>query len=82
MIDARLSAILLQYIDEPNGGFAEDTPIPEIASLSILELGMKIEDAYDIEIPDEDILAEGRFKMVTVGDLAAYIARRIGAPHA
>ncbi len=43
-------------------------------SLDVVELVMAIEDAFDIEVPDE--VAEG---MRTVGDVEAYVAKRLVA---
>lgn len=43
-------------------------------SLDMMEIGMKIEDEFDIEIPDED--AE---KIATVGQAIDYVAAKVGA---
>lgn len=43
-------------------------------SLDVVELVMAIEEAFDIEIPDED--AES---MRTVGDVEKYVAERVAA---
>jgi acyl carrier protein len=43
-------------------------------SLDVVELVMAIEDAFDIEVPDDDAEA-----MRTVGDVEAYVAKRIAA---
>ena len=41
-------------------------------SLDVVEMIMAIEEAFDIEIPDED--AEG---MRTIGDVEVYVSRRL-----
>ena len=43
-------------------------------SLDVVELVMAIEEAFDIEIPDEDAEA-----MRTVGDVEKYVAERVAA---
>ena len=43
-------------------------------SLDMMEIVMKIEDEFDIEIPDED--AE---KIATVGQAIDYVAAKVGA---
>lgn len=40
-------------------------------SLDVVELGLALEDRFDIEIPDEDLE-----RMVTVQDLTDYIAKK------
>lgn len=46
-------------------------------SLDAIELMFKIEEEFDLSIPDEDVQ-----KLVTVGDVIAYLERRLnqGAP--
>lgn len=43
-------------------------------SLDVVELVMALEEAFDIEVPDED--AEG---MRTIGDVEQYVASRVAA---
>ena len=43
-------------------------------SLDVVELVMALEEAFDIEIPDED--AE---LMNTIGDVEAYVTKRVAA---
>ena len=42
-------------------------------SLAMLELVFKIEEAFDLEIPDEDLST-----VTTVGDVIAYVEMRLG----
>jgi acyl carrier protein len=41
-------------------------------SLDVVEMVMAIEEAFDLEVPDEDAEA-----MRTVGDVEAYVAKRL-----
>lgn len=43
-------------------------------SLDVVELVMALEEAFDLEIPDEDVEL-----MNTVGDLEAYVSKRVAA---
>lgn len=43
-------------------------------SLDVVELVMALEEAFDIEVPDEDV--EG---IRTVGDVESYVASRVGS---
>jgi acyl carrier protein len=53
----------------------EDTPYSMGGdSLDHVELTMKLEDHFEIEIPDQVM-----FKMQTVGQVIAYIEERVGA---
>ncbi len=42
-------------------------------SLAMIELLFKIEEAFDLEIPNEDLS-----EITTVGDVIAYVERRLG----
>jgi acyl carrier protein len=46
-------------------------------SLAMIELLFRIEEAFDLEIPNEDLL-----KLNTVGDVTGYIEARLGVPGA
>ena len=54
----------------PEASFVEDL---NADSLDLVELIMSLEEAFEIEIPDED--AE---KLQTVGDAMDYLAERLG----
>lgn len=43
-------------------------------SLAMIELLFKIEETFDLEIPNEDLS-----QIATVGDVIAYVERRLGA---
>jgi len=44
-------------------------------SLDVVELVMALEEAFDIEVPDEDVEA-----IRTVGDVESYVASRVARP--
>jgi len=44
-------------------------------SLDVVELVMALEEAFDIEVPDEDVEA-----IRTVGDVQSYVASRVARP--
>src|SRR5262249_57866031 len=44
-------------------------------SLAMIELLFKIEEAFDLEIPNDDLS-----QIATVGDVIAYVEQRVGAP--
>ena len=74
MLD-QIKAILKDYVEVP-----EDKIIPEanlvgdlgLNSLDVMNLVMEFEDAFGIEIPDEDI---GRF--MTVQDVVEYVEDKV-----
>lgn len=73
-VEERIKPIIAEHLgidDEaivPNASFVDDLGCD---SLDVVELVMALEDEFDIEIPDEEVE-----KLVTVGDLAAYIAKK------
>jgi acyl carrier protein len=44
-------------------------------SLAMIELLFKIEETFDLEIPNDDLS-----QITTVGDVIAYVEQRLGAP--
>lgn len=87
-MDEKLLTLLRDILKEPEGGFLESTVLAETgaSSLDIFKLASAVEDAYALDgdgtIPDDEIYnAQHRVIVLsTVGDLAAYIARRIACP--
>lgn len=53
----------------PDAAFVEDL---RADSLDIVEMVMKLEETFDLTIPDEDVE-----KLRTVGDAVAYVERRL-----
>ena len=80
-MDMRLEDRVADIIVEQLGAAREEI-VPEASfiddlgadSLDIVELVMAMEEAFDVEIPDDD--AE---KIQTIGDTVAYLKGRIGA---
>ena len=76
-LDERVSAIIVEQLGvskeeiQPEASFIDDLGAD---SLDIVELVMAMEEAFDIEIPDED--AE---KIQTIGDAMSYIKERVPA---
>ncbi len=73
---AKLKAIVSEQLDVPEEKVTEDAKFQEdlgADSLDVVELVMKLEDEFGIEIPEED--AE---KIATVKDAVDYIAGKLG----
>lgn len=59
--------VIIEYTDFDKGGITSETKITDdlgLDSLDIVEIGLRIEKAFDIEITDDDLEA-----VTTVGDL-------------
>ena len=75
-LEAKVAGIIVDQL-----GATQDEIVPEASfiddlgadSLDIVELVMAMEEAFDIEIPDED--AE---KIQTFGDVVSYLKDRLG----
>lgn len=74
----------------PEFKFSLDTSLEELPfdSLDIVDLQMQLEDRFDIKIPDKSmkrlyplkidiVMQQEKLRYGTVGDLAAYIYRRL-----
>jgi len=76
-LDERVAAIIVEQLGvskeeiQPEASFIDDLGAD---SLDIVELVMAMEEAFDIEIPDED--AE---KIQTIGDAMNYVKERVPA---
>ncbi len=73
---AKLKTIVSEQLDVPEEKVTEDAKFQEdlgADSLDVVELVMKLEDEFGIEIPEED--AE---KIATVKDAVDYIAGKLG----
>jgi acyl carrier protein len=74
-VQERVSEIIVEQLGvtveeiKPEASFIDDLGAD---SLDIVELVMAMEEAFDIEIPDDD--AE---KMKTIGDAMAYVKERL-----
>ncbi len=76
-VEDRVSEIIVEQLGvtaeeiKPEASFIDDLGAD---SLDIVELVMAMEEAFDIEIPDDD--AE---KMQTIGDAMSYVKERLEA---
>jgi acyl carrier protein len=76
-LEERVSEIIIEQL-----GVTKEEIVPEASfiddlgadSLDIVELVMAMEEAFDIEIPDEDAEA-----IQKIGDAVSYIKERVGA---
>ncbi len=74
-LDQRVSEIIIEQLGVPKEEIAPEASFiddPGADSLDIVELVMAMEEAFDIEIPDED--AE---KIQTIGDALSYVRDRV-----
>ena len=74
-LDQRVSDIIVEQLGVPKEEIAPEASfIDDLGadSLDIVELVMAMEEAFDIEIPDED--AE---KIQTIGDALSYVRDRV-----
>ena len=77
IVEDRVSEIIVEQLGvtaeeiKPEASFIDDLGAD---SLDIVELVMAMEEAFDIEIPDDD--AE---KMQTIGDAMSYVKERLEA---
>ena len=75
VLSERLRGLMAEQLGVEPGEMKPDANILEdlgADSLDVVEMVMAIEDAFDIEIADEDAEA-----MRTVGDVEAYVAKRL-----
>lgn len=67
-------SVIIEYIDFDKDSITSETKISDdlgLDSLDIVELGCRIEEAFDIEVTDDDLEA-----VTTVGDLVELIERK------
>lgn len=72
--DVRIRAIVAEQLGVDPNEVTEDASILDdlgADSLDVVELVMAIEEAYDIEVPDEDVES-----MRTIGDMERYVTER------
>ena len=75
VLSERLRGLMAEQLGVEPGEMTPDANILEdlgADSLDVVEMVMAIEDAFDIEIADDDAEA-----MRTVGDVEAYVAKRL-----
>jgi len=74
-VATRIRTALAQHLKRDVGQIHLHDKLREdlgVDSLAMIELLFKIEDAFDLEIPDDDLS-----KIVTVGDVIAYVEARL-----
>lgn len=74
MIFEKVAAILAEQLDAEEDSITLDTNLVEdlgADSLDVVDLVMTLEDEFDMEIPDEDIV-----EVRTVGDIVKYLEER------
>ncbi len=59
---------------EPRHALREDLGLDSMATIELL---FKIEEVFDLQIPDQDLQ-----KLVKVSDVIAYVERKVGRPAA
>lgn len=67
-------SVIIEYAEFDKGSITSETKITDdlgLDSLDIVELGVRIEEAFDIEVTDDDLEA-----VTTVGDLVELIERK------
>ncbi len=75
MVLEKVKSILGNQFEVDPDGIREETNIQEdlgADSLDVVDLMMSLEDEFNLEIADEDVE-----KIVTVGDLVAYIEEHL-----
>jgi acyl carrier protein len=72
-LEARILDILREECREPNRTLHCDDPLYELLdSLGVMEAVMKLEDEFELQIPDAELPG-----LKTVGDVIDYIVRHV-----
>jgi acyl carrier protein len=77
-VATRIRAELAQHLKRDVSKIGLDDDLRKdlgLDSLAMIELLFKIEEAFDLEIPNEDLT-----QITRVGDVIAYVERRLGMP--
>ena len=75
-LETRIRSIVAEQLGVESGEVTPDASILDdlgADSLDVVELVMSLEEAFDIEVPDEDV-EERR----TVGDVERYVIQAVG----
>jgi acyl carrier protein len=76
-LETKIRSIVAQQLGVESGEVTPDANILDdlgADSLDVVELVMSLEEAFDIEVPDEDVE-----EMRTVGDVERYVIQAVGA---
>ena len=71
MVFEKVKRIFVEQLDANENDITMDSVITDdlgADSLDLVDLLMSVEDEFDVEVPDDDVL-----KIKTVGDLVSYI---------
>ena len=77
---ARISRELAEYLGKDPASVKPDHSLRDdlgLDSMATIELLFRIEETFDIQIPDEDLP-----KLITVGDVTLYVQQKIAPPSA
>ena len=77
-LSGRIQSIVAEQLGVEMSEVTKDASILDdlgADSLDVVELVMTLEDAFDIEVPDEEV--EG---MRTIGDVESYVTGRVASP--
>ncbi len=77
-VATRIRTALAQHLKRDAGTIHPQDDLRKdlgLDSLAMIELLFKIEEAFDLEIPNDDLS-----KITTVGDVTAYVEARLGRP--
>ena len=69
----KVCEILLNYVEEPEGGLTPETKFVDdlhMSSLDIMTMIGDVEDEFDVEIETADLRS-----IFTIGDFVAYLAK-------
>ncbi len=75
-IEYRVKEVISQQLEVPSEKYRASARLVDdlgADSLAITEMVAALDEAFEIEIPDDDME-----KLVTVGDVLAYIKARVG----
>ncbi len=78
VIATRIQTALAEYLKrdartiEPRHALRDDLGLDSMATIELL---FRIEEAFDLQIPDEDL-----YRLVTVADVTAYVEGRLAPP--
>jgi len=86
VIDEKLKQILIENVNADKVALINETANLDsdlgIDSLTMLEIKMRVEDDYKIEITDEDVVSRDGIMLATVGDLQRYVTAKLAVPSA
>jgi acyl carrier protein len=79
-ITTKIISALAEYLKRDAATIKEHHHLRDdlgLDSMAVIELLYKIEEAFDIQIPDQDLVA-----LTTVGSVSTYVQKRLAPPAA